>query len=231
MAHSKEGKLPNHLSSLIYRGFSFERLPHSIKELLRLIKKKDIQTYQHSIRVGLIAKQIGKLVNLSSNDLEKLFYAGLLHDVGKITIPVEILKKSSSLNKHEQEVMSFHPLGTKAFLNFEGLSQYAKYAYLHHERYDGKGYPIGLKGEEIPYQSRIILLADTFDAMNSNRSYRKALPLKIIIDELNNHKGAQFDPYFTEKFIEFLLGYSTYKKVSESSYSHYEPEQSCNHLR
>ena len=166
------------------------------------MKLKDIYTHGHLLRVAFYSLMIGKEINLNEDELFNLELTSILHDVGKIGIPDSILKKPSHLNQEEFEIMKGHAyLSYKtlsAFPIFEEIAQYAKY---HHERYDGKGYPDQLKGDQIPLISRIILIADTFDAMTSTRPYRKGINKEIAYQELTEFAGTQFDPSLVEKFL------------------------------
>jgi HD-GYP domain-containing protein (c-di-GMP phosphodiesterase class II) len=127
----------------------------------------------------------------------------LLHDVGKIGVEDHILKKKSALDEPEWKIMQQHPdLGFDIMNRVEGLKDVIGGMRYHHERWDGKGYPLGLKGEEIPLIARIIAVADTYDAMVSTRPYRKGLDPKIAFDEIVKYRGSQFDPIVVDAFIE-----------------------------
>lgn len=128
---------------------------------------------------------------------------GLLHDIGKIGVPDSILSKPKKLTEEEYNIMKTHvDIGGEILKDFTHIKNVADGAKYHHERYDGKGYNTGLKGEEIPLTARIIGLADAFDAMTSNRVYRKAISMDHVIDELKKGKGTQFDP----SLVDILLG-------------------------
>ena len=169
------------------------------------IDAKDPYTEGHSKRVADFSVKIGKKYGLNEEDCERLYYIALLHDIGKIGVPDDILKKPARLTDEEFQTIKQHTVAggeiLKNFTMLKGVDEGAKY---HHERYDGSGYCYGLKGEEIPLFARIISVADAYDAMNSSRCYRKALDLNIIMGEIEKGKGRQFDPQLAEIAIEIL---------------------------
>jgi len=119
-------------------------------------------------------------------------------------VPQHILNKNGFLSPEEYELVKIHPLKSFELLNEAGLEDIARIARHHHERYDGKGYPDGLSGENIPFESRILSIADAFDAMTTDRPYKKSMTLQEAIVEIERHSGTQFDPYLARKFVEFL---------------------------
>ena len=134
---------------------------------------------------------------------------GLLHDIWKIAIDENVLNKPDKLNDDEWEEIKRHPeIGYRILNTVNDMSEMANWTLYHHERWDGKGYPKGLKGNEIPFVSRIITIADAYDAMTSERSYRSALPEEFVIAELQKNAGIQFDPELVRVFIEKVLGKS-----------------------
>jgi HD-GYP domain-containing protein (c-di-GMP phosphodiesterase class II) len=144
-------------------------------------------------------------MGLSENELYELEVSALFHDIGKIGVPDAVLLKPSRLTEEEFLEMKLHP--TKSYQILEDFPVFYKMAVNakhHHERYDGRGYPDGLKGESIPLFSRIILIADTFDAMTSTRPYRKGLPFETAFSELQEFAGTQFDPIVVENFINAM---------------------------
>ncbi len=172
-------------------------------ESLRLaVDAKDSYTKNHSDRVSYYSVLIGKKLGLSQEDLETLKDGALFHDIGKIGIPDAILQKPGKLTDNEYDDIKNHPsIGAKILAPakiFGGIIDIVKY---HHERFDGKGYPSSLKGEEIPLLARIVCVADSFDAMTSDRSYRPRFTLLKALDELENGKGTQFDPRVVDAFI------------------------------
>jgi len=175
-------------------------------ETLRFtVEAKDSYTRGHSDRVADYSVLIGEKVGLTEEQLKLLRIGGLFHDIGKIGIPDSILLKPDKLTDDEYSEIKNHPsigahiLGTA--VAFKDIVPIVKH---HHEKFDGRGYPSGLKGEEIPYLARIAAIADTFDAMTSRRSYRNALDLQVVKDEIERCKGTQFDPELADKFLEIL---------------------------
>jgi len=149
--------------------------------------------------------EIAKYLKLSPKQVEMIKFCGLLHDIGKIGIKDTLLNKPSTLSREEYEVIKKHPvIGKKIIEKVEFLKDGLPLIYHHHERYDGKGYPDGLKGEEIPLLARILSVADAFDAMISNRPYRKALSVEEAIGELKKNAGTQFDPLIVQIFCMIL---------------------------
>jgi len=173
--------------------------------LLKAIAHKDQYTYEHSARVAFYSLKLGEEIGLSSDQLHILELSALFHDIGKIGVPDSVLLKPHRLDEHEFEIMKHHPVKSGEILqDFEELKDIAKYARHHHERYDGRGYPDNLKGEQIPLFSRIILIADTFDAMTSTRPYRKGLTYEVAFSELLEFSHSQFDPNLVTQFINAM---------------------------
>ena len=177
----------------------------SVQTLRYTVEAKDTYTRGHSDRVSEYSVIIGEKLNLEEEQLKQLKIGGLFHDIGKIGIPDNILQKQARLTDEEYSEIKNHPsigahiLGAATI--FKDIIPIVKH---HHERYDGKGYPSGLKGEQIPKLARIAAIADTFDAMTSKRSYRDALDMQIVKDELKKCAGTQFDPEIAEVFLEIL---------------------------
>ncbi|MEX0799301.1 MAG: HD-GYP domain-containing protein [Bacteriovoracaceae bacterium] len=173
------------------------------RTILKALDAKDKYTYGHSMRVTYFSMVLGKELGLSDKDMYDLQLSALFHDIGKIGTPDAVLNKPTRLTDDEFKIMKKHPSDSyeilKGFSVFEKVARFAKH---HHERYDGRGYPDGLKGEQIPFYSRIILIADTFDAMTSTRVYRKGLPYEVAFEELTEFAGSQFDPKLVVSFIE-----------------------------
>lgn len=173
------------------------------RTILKALDAKDNYTFGHSMRVCYFAMVVGKELKLTDEQLYDLQLAGLFHDIGKIGTPDAVLNKPSRLNDDEFKIMKKHPSQSYEILkDFEVFENVARFAKHHHERYDGRGYPDRLKGEEIPLFSRIILICDTFDAMTSTRAYRKGLPYEVAFNELIEFSGSQFDPGLVRHFIE-----------------------------
>lgn len=172
------------------------------RSILHALDQKDHYTFGHSMRVAFYALILGRQLGLNQNDMYDLEMTGIFHDVGKIGVPDKILLKPGRLDDREFRIMKEHPVKSAEILaGFTIFDKVAKYARHHHERYDGYGYPDRLKGENIPLYSRIILIADTFDAMTSSRPYREGLSYKIAFDELERFAGTQFDPDLVKHFI------------------------------
>lgn len=175
----------------------------TVEALAEAIEKKDHYTGGHTKRVVYYTMCVAKYLNLTAEELERMKLGAILHDVGKIGIEDSILKKPSPLDPAEWKVMQTHPeLGYDIMGRVEGLQDIIGGMRYHHERWDGKGYPLGMKGEEIPMMARIIAVADTYDAMVSTRPYRKGLDPKIAYDEIVKCSGSQFDPGVVEAFKE-----------------------------
>lgn len=177
----------------------------TITALSEAVDAKDRYTSGHSKRVAEYSQKIAKRLGKSVEEQEEIYRAGLLHDVGKIRIPEEIINKASRLTDAEFNIIKIHPItGHHILSGISDENTIAIAAKYHHERYDGKGYPNGIKGEQIPEIARIIGVADSYDAMSSNRSYRNALPQDIIIEELKKEKGKQFDPKITDIMLQLI---------------------------
>jgi diguanylate cyclase (GGDEF)-like protein/PAS domain S-box-containing protein len=178
----------------------------TIKAIINTLNEKNKREEQHSHRVSELCKRIGEALGLSEYDNEELKSVGLLHDIGKIAIDENILNKPGKLTEAEFEEIKRHPeIGYRIMSTVNDMSEMADYVLAHHERWDGKGYPKGLKGEEIPFVSRIIAIADAYDAMTSERSYRSALPEEVVIQELRKNAAIQFDPELVKVFVEKVL--------------------------
>lgn len=196
-----------------YRTRSFElRRKHdeaiitqSITTFVNFIDAKDPYTKGHSSRVALYAKEIARRMHMPPAEQRQLYYIALMHDVGKIGIPDAILNKKGALTPDERHIIESHTtIGgdmLKSFTSIDGIIEGALY---HHERYDGKGYPRGMSGQDIPLYSRIICICDSYDAMSSNRCYRKHLDKETILSELHNNSGSQFDPNIVRYMIDMI---------------------------
>lgn len=181
---------------------------NSVTAIGRMIDEKDNYTREHSQRVAdysrLIAKQL-KSFPASEKELDQIYRSALLHDIGKIAIPDAILKKTSRLTDEEYAIMKTHPVwGKKILAGLSFLPQADYGASYHHERYDGKGYPEGIRTDELPAIVKIISAADALDAMNSNRCYRKHCSRSYIIGEFEKGSGTQFDPEVAQTVIELI---------------------------
>ena len=165
---------------------------------------RSFDLYSH--RVSALCQSIGQTIGLPEEEIQELKTVGLLHDIGKIAIDENILNKPGKLTEDEWNEIKRHPeVGYRILSTVNHMSEMAEFVLAHHERWDGNGYPKGLEKEQIPLQSRIIAIADAYDAMTSERSYGSALPKEIAIQELQNNAGTQFDPELVIVFIEKVL--------------------------
>ena len=177
----------------------------TILTIAKTVDAKDENTSQHSIRVSEYAVLIAKELGFSEQACDELRRTALLHDIGKIAIPDSVLNKPSRLTDEEYEIMKSHVVkGGEILKNFTLLEHVEEGALYHHERYDGRGYVHGLKGEEIPLNARIIGLADAFDAMTANRVYRKKLDMDYVLSELQRGRGTQFDPKLVDLMLKLI---------------------------
>lgn len=176
-----------------------------INTFIRVINAKDHYTYAHTKRVALYCRRFGEKLNLSEQDQKILKYAASLHDIGKVEIDQMILNKKTPLNNDEWLMLKKHPeKGAAIISNVKTLRGVIPLVLHHHERFDGKGYPSGLKGEEIPYLARILTVADSFDAMTSHRPYKEAKTFEEAVIEMHNCSFSQFDPEIVKEFILLL---------------------------
>ncbi len=177
----------------------------SIKTLISIINAKDRYTYSHVERVVIYSRLLADKLNLSDVDKSNLIYGAYMHDIGKINIAKEILVKRMKLEKEEWEELKQHPEnGVEIIKSVESLKDVIPLIKHHHERYDGKGYPDGLSGENIPYLARVLTVVDSFDAMTSNRPYNRRKTYEEGIQELRKCSGEQFDPEIAKAFIEVI---------------------------
>ena len=176
-----------------------------INTLITAIDAKDIYTKGHSTRVANYSVIMAGRLGMDDEQVKQIRYKALLHDVGKIGIPDRVLNKADSLTDEEFDIIKSHTtIGADMLKGMSSLSDMYLVARNHHERYDGKGYPDGLEGESIPIEARIVGIADAYDAMSSDRAYRKALSKKVIRGELIRGRGNQFDPKLVDVFIELF---------------------------
>lgn len=177
----------------------------SIKTLISIINAKDRYTYSHVERVVIYSRLLADKLNLSDVDKSNLIYGAYMHDIGKINIAKEILVKRMKLEKEEWEELKQHPEnGVEIIKSVESLKDVIPLIKHHHERYDGKGYPDGLSGDNIPYLARVLTVVDSFDAMTSNRPYNRRKSYEEGIEELRKCSGEQFDPEIAKAFIEVI---------------------------
>ncbi|MBK5246392.1 MAG: diguanylate cyclase [Peptostreptococcaceae bacterium] len=178
----------------------------TINTIITTLHEKNKREEQHSRRVSQLCEQMGEALGLNEDKVNELKTVGLLHDIGKIAIDEAILNKNGTLNAEEWVEIRKHPeIGYRILSTVNNMSEMAEFVLSHHERWDGKGYPQGLSGEQIPLQSRIIGIADAYDAMISERSYKKALTKEEAIQELTANAGTQFNAECVRVFIEKVL--------------------------
>ena len=182
-----------------------EIINESIETFTGFIDAKDPYTNGHSKRVAKYTQLIAGKMGYEGEDLDRIYHIALLHDCGKIGVPDMILGKPGKLTDEEFEIIKSHTVrGGEILSSFKSLENVGEGALYHHERYDGRGYPEGKKGEDIPLIARMICVADSFDAMNSNRVYRKRLTRDYIINEIETNKGKQFDPKIADIMLELI---------------------------
>jgi HD-GYP domain-containing protein (c-di-GMP phosphodiesterase class II) len=181
--------------------------------MIKMLEKKDPFTSQHSRDVSIISSKLTWYLGLSPKAVFNATLGGLLHDLGKLHVPDHILSKTEKLDEVELSVIKEHPMFTYLlFPPTENFRAIRDISISHHERWDGKGYPLGLKGEDIPIEARIAAIADTYDAMTSARPYRTGASHEEAIREIKNGSGTQFDPYLVEKFIQMIEDYGLDKE-------------------
>ncbi|MBW7996452.1 MAG: response regulator [Candidatus Glassbacteria bacterium] len=206
---------PVNLSELRARTQSLLRMKHLndlldkadtvIAAMANAIEAKDKYTEGHNDRVSRLTVMLGKAANLGSKELDQVRMGGILHDIGKIGIPDNILNKQGPLNDEEFRMITSHPRkGEKILEPLRSLKEVGDIVLFHHERYDGKGYPEGLAGGDIPLHARIVAIADSFDAMTTDRPYRKALSREQAVSELESGAGTMWDPDLVDLFIDCL---------------------------
>ena len=177
----------------------------TIAALVSAIDAKDRYTRNHSKNVARVAVILSQVLKLSAREIQTIEYGALLHDIGKIGITETILNKNGKLVYEEFEIIKNHPvIGVKILQPVDFLHSIRAIVHSHHERIDGKGYPNGLKGEGIPFEARIVSIADAWDAMTSDRSYRKGMPIEKAMYELQEHAGEQFDAHMVKSFMKMF---------------------------
>jgi putative two-component system response regulator len=175
----------------------------TVRVLAETIEAKDHYTRGHCNRVRLLSVELYRHFNPKEQDLEVLEYGSLLHDIGKIGIPEQLLNKNGRLTEEEQAVFNQHPvIGASILATVDFFKPCLPIVRNHHERFDGSGYPDGLEGNDIDELVRVVSIADSFDAMTSTRPYRTALPLDHALAELRRGRGTQFDPGLVDLFVE-----------------------------
>lgn len=186
--------------------------------LTRSIDAKDAYTRGHSQRVAELSRALAQKVGLPEDQCERIYLSGLLHDVGKIGVPEAVLTKPGRLTDAEFDAIKKHPvIGAQILGNIKQLQDIIPGVLYHHERWDGRGYPYNLTGENIPLMGRIICVADSFDAMSSTRTYRPALPMETVLNEIIRCAGQQFDPALAKAFV--TMDFSNYRRAIEEQLS------------
>ncbi|RMF59149.1 MAG: response regulator [Calditrichaeota bacterium] len=200
----KNLQMKNIESQMLFKNKS-EILVKALRALMRALDAKDSYTSGHSQRVVRLAMKMARELHLSEDETYILQLSALLHDIGKIGIPDKILKKAASLEDYELNIARDHPIiGSEIIGEIEELSEVASVVRHHHERYDGSGYPDGLKGDAIPYFSRVLAIIDSYEALISDRIYRKGVGKQAALMEIKANAGTQFDPELVDVFIKIM---------------------------
>jgi len=174
----------------------------TVGALCQAVETKDFYTRGHSDRVSRGSVMIARQIGMRGERVEAIRYAGMLHDVGKLGVPTRVLQKTGKLTEEEYAAIQLHPMRGLDIVREIGFLDEALAGIMHHhERIDGRGYPMGLAGDEIPEFARVLAVADAFDAMTSDRSYRGARPIPEAVAELRKWAGKQFDPAFVDAFV------------------------------
>lgn len=193
--------LMSHLSFKSYAQLHVQTIA-TMEVLADIIDRRDPYTAKHSHRVAKLAEATAWAMELSAKEIEEIALAGRVHDIGKVAISDYILLKNGSLSPEEYEAVKTHPrIGFEILSNLYLYKKCAHYVLYHHERFDGTGYPVGLKGEAIPLGARILAVADAYDAMTTDRPYRQGLTRQQALEELRRHSGTQFDPVVVNAFL------------------------------
>jgi len=191
-------------SSKIKAG-KYSEYASTIYALTAAIDAKDHYTFSHSQKVAEYSTALAKAIGLNEDHIQIIYEAALLHDIGKISVPEHILSKPGRLTPEEYKIMQTHVENSISIIrHLPSLDYVIPAAVAHHERWDGKGYPRGIKGEDIPIAARCLAIADAFDAMTAERPYKKALPVEFAINEIENQAGLQFDPHLTDIYIDLV---------------------------
>jgi putative nucleotidyltransferase with HDIG domain len=213
--------LPMHISCWIFTQYHRESAAHqaTIRALVQAVDIKDRYTRGHSERVGRASVMIARELGMEENRVEVLRFAGILHDVGKLGVPTRLLRKDGPLTPEERRIIELHPEYGHEMVRGIGFLGEARAAILHHhERIDGSGYPYGLSGSRIPECARVVAVADAFDAMTSTRSYRRARPVQVAVEELRRCEGKQFDSRMVRALVRALDRHGWHPAVTSDTY-------------
>lgn len=202
-----------------YSSKSFANLARQRQETMEAVFKmaesidyRDTLTYEHSERLVDLTRRLAKSLELISERVEEVVLAARVHDLGKIGISNDILHKQGMLTEEERRIIEEHPvIGADILSSYSGFRESLAFVRHHHERWDGRGYPDGLRGDDIPLGARIITVADSFDAMTSDRPYRRGMSVEEAVGRLKDGMGTQFDPTVTAKFIQILIEDGVYE--------------------
>jgi HD-GYP domain-containing protein (c-di-GMP phosphodiesterase class II) len=176
-----------------------------VQALAAAIEERDHYTHEHSELVVRLARGVAMMLGLPNDHVERIAHAALLHDVGKLAMPPELLSKAGPLTREEWDVMTEHPVvGERILMRTKDLAQIAPIVRHEHEHWNGSGYPDGLEKHRIPIGSRVILACDSYVAMTTSRPYRAALPPEAALAELRDHAGAKYDPEVVESLLDLL---------------------------
>ncbi|MCM3574165.1 diguanylate cyclase [Mesobacillus subterraneus] len=198
-------------------SYSFEKQFEEAEQQLKIFLSKDIYTYRHSKRVFQYSVDFARKIELSDHERRIFTLGALVHDIGKLEIPRDVINKKGKLDPHEWEMVKKHVIWGKEIISTnKELQELIPLVELHHERFDGKGYPHGLKGESIPKLARMLCIIDSFDAMTTERPYQKTKSFAEAIEEIRSCAGEQFDAYYAEQFIQMIeQQYDINRKVEE----------------
>lgn len=197
-----------------------------IEMLMFLMEEKDVYTAGHCQRVAMYSTKIAEHLGFNQKEQTTLYYAGLLHDIGKITTPEAILLKPKKFSRHEFTLMKNHATDSEKMVSmFSSFQHYAPIIRHHHERFDGKGYPDGLSGENIPLLSRIMIIADAFDAMTTHRIYKARKTIAEAMCEIKKCAGSQFDPHLIESALHVFESLKELTLISQSPQSPIQEER------
>jgi HD-GYP domain-containing protein (c-di-GMP phosphodiesterase class II) len=178
---------------------------HEFDEMIQKVMRKDVYTYEHHNRLHGYSFKIGKKLNLNKHTMEKLTFAALFHDIGKINVPDYILQKPGTLSEDEFDYIRMHPTAGKEIISEFYTKDIGDIIAQHHERIDGSGYPLGLKNNEILWEAKVIAVTDSFDAMTTDRPYRKAMSPDIAMKELESLVGTHYEKDVVEVFKSVLI--------------------------